>query len=288
VIPPTGTAPMPSRSYDELIELSMHRGRRLRRRRRMLTTMPAVTALVAVGLIGIPSLASQVGNGSDKLKVVTPANSVPDHGQRVRPSQRSDTRPTRGASAAAPSTARQPGLATGTAQVGGAAPTAGLGDPHRLSPGVVTFDDAVGDGTPQGASAPGASQPALDIIKMSFTADGTGIRITMQLAGTYRDDGLYYGSFTDRATGCTYTGIVGGAYHDSISWSCGSSSANKAIPGTVDPRSDLLESYVPYDLMNADVRGTDVFTELDGSTAVAGAAKTTYDTASTAKVLKQQ
>jgi hypothetical protein len=287
VIPPTDTAPVPSRSYDELMDLSMNRGRRLRRRRRMITTMPAVTALVAVGLIGIPSLMSQPGSGTDKVKVVTPANPRPSHSDNTRPTQPSRAHSSGRAGGAAPATAQiSPGANGG--QRANVPPPSGLGPAHQLSPATVTFDDLVGDGTPQGASAATASQPALDITKMTFTADTKGIRISMQLAGAYRDDGLYYAYFTDQTTGCSYSGIVGGAYHDSISWTCGTSSDNHYLPATVDPQSDVLVSYVPFDLMPAGVRSTDVFTQLHGTTYVANAANTQYDTASTTKVLKQQ
>lgn len=287
MIPPAELVPAPARSYDDLMELSMRRGRRLRLRRRIVTTLPVVVSLIAAVGVGVPTLMGHTAEGTQRLRVVTPATHDHPHAAPVRQLQQPGND---GSAHGAVSVGSSQQMSTGSA-VGSqhnVRPPSVAVAPHKLSPATVTFADAIGDGTPQGAAAQTASDPSLDITQMAFTADANGIRITMQLAGAYRDDGLYDALFTDQTTGCTYTAVVGGAYHDSITWTCGSSSASQYLPATVDPRTDLLVCYVPYDLMNSDVRPTDPFTQLQGITYIANAANTRYDTASTTKVLRQQ
>ena len=93
--------------------------------------------------------------------------------------------------------------------------------------------------------------------------------------------------FSDSRTGCAYTVLLGGGYHDQIWWTCGSTSGADFLQGTPDsPRA--LNAAVPLASLPGGARPHDTFGALKGETRLVHAAdgQWPYDEAATTKTLR--
>jgi hypothetical protein len=294
------TPVLPEREWDELITASMRRGRTLRRRRRALAMSPVAAVLAIIVAIPLSGVFDSNRGGLARL-----------HTTNVGPAQSPSPEPTPSLTATpapAPSGVRPPnGVYVIPGGVGGRAahpvgppPSVAVPVPAAPPAGKVVravtlaYDDARGDGTPQaGPNAPATpsaaetSDPALDITHMSVTADRRSIRIAMDLLADYRTDGYYLAFLTDSRTGCQLTVLLGGAYHDSLWWTCGSSSGGSYIAGTPDTSRQLVATLSLSDLPGGAKPG-DALTSIDGETKLVHPAdgQWPYDEAPTSKVLR--
>lgn len=290
----------PVRSYEELMELSMRRGRTLQRRRRLVQTSPFALTLILAVVLPL----SNVMGGHDGLARLDTTNVVPAHTPTPAPSATAQEthRPAPTDDRRATVSGRRAGSGSGGTAPLPAAPTALPISPRSDSrsvpsqpiqvqpPVVLRWTDAVGDATPQPPQGPeaqapsSASDPTLDITTMRFTGDDRGLTVAMHLAADYRTDGQYLAWFTDDRTGCTFTVGLGGAYHDQLTWSCSSGSGGTWLPGTVDPTARDLVAFVPYSYFPAGTRRTDRLSSLHGETRLVHAMDGSwpYDEAATA------
>lgn len=293
------TPVMPERDWDELITVSMRRGRSLRRRRRALLASPV--AAVAAFVLSLP-LTGVFGPGKDGLARLQTTNVTPTQSSSPSPSPAATGEPM-----PLPSGPHLGGLTPAAVNVwppaarhAGPGPvvpsevvSAAHGATSNVSPVTIAYADPQGDATPQAApnapatpSAAATSDPTLDVTRMSFAADRNALRITMRLLGDYRTDGYYLAYFTDARTSCAYTVLLGGGYHDQIWWACGSDAGGDYLQGTADS-ARALNAVVPLASLRGGVRPHDSFTSLNGETRLVHPAggQWPYDEAATAKVL---
>ena len=259
----------PSRDFDELIAMSMRRGRRLRLRRRTLQSVPAAVAAVVAIAIPVSGVLATGHDGLARLKTTDIQPAKPDHGPA--------------GTDASPSAVKEPAGAAGALSgPGPASPTAvpqvlpsatqllthgGASYAHET----VSFADAKGDATATSTAgapaAPAGSDPSVDITQMRFRSTSAGIEVTMWLAGAYRGDGVYLASLTDKSSGCTLHIVLGGPVQDSASVVCATGSPTAlGITNTQDPSYTQLVAVVPWKMLPSRTSPRDEFASLTGET----------------------
>lgn len=287
---------VPDRDWDALIAGSMRRGRTLRRRRRAMLASPLAVVLSLA--VAIP-LSGAFAPKHDGLARLNTTNVGPDHSYKPGPAPKLSPLPAPPSVVTSGSAKSNPTTTARVHPVGPRPATAIAAPPlpqrnDTVRPVTLTYADVQGDATPQasssapqGPTASAASDPTLDITRMTFTGDRHGLRITMNLLGDYRTDGYYLAYFTDSRTGCAYTVWVGGAYHDQLNWACGSDTGARYLQATVDS-ARTLSATVPFDAIPGGVARHDTFTGVRGETRLVHPAggQWPYDEASTSRTLR--